>query len=421
MIKRFLPIILLTFVNVIGFSILIPVLPEVARIYAPSLSQPVYGALLSAYSLFQFLGAPILGSLSDKYGRKQLLLVSQLGTTLSWVVFAVAYFAPSIIIGPFALPLFIIAFSRVIDGITGGNISVAQAWISDVTTLEEKTKAFGLIGAVFGFGFLIGPALGGFSSATPIGYLGTCIIAFLISVVTLVMMYLYLPESLPPEKRDHELELNFWQEINFLNKLKVFQHNPFLMFLLRIRLAFMLVFAAFVVLIILYLEQSFNLSQTGLGLTISVIGLFSIFNQAFLAGKLSDKMGNVKLFYLSLVIFTAALLTIPLLPLGVSVGVVSLSYIIMLVNSYFINAGISLGMPSFKSILVHNVSDKKQGLATGIDESLIAFGNSITPVVAGALYAMIGVYTFWVFALILVLPFVYQLVTTGRLIEKNHT
>jgi MFS family permease len=214
MLKKFFPIMLLTFVNVIGFSLLIPVLPVIAEKYAPSISAPVYGALLSAYAFFQFLGAPVLGSLSDKYGRKPLLMVSQLGTTLSWVIFAAAYFLPDIAIGPVMLPLLVIAVSRIIDGITGGNISVAQAWISDATTNEEKTKAFGLVGAIFGLGFMFGPALGGLSAGTTLGYLGTCILAFTISLVTLIMIHLYLPESLKEEDRDKELDIHLLKEIN---------------------------------------------------------------------------------------------------------------------------------------------------------------------------------------------------------------
>src|SRR3989344_7690195 len=144
--KRLVPIAFLTFVNVIGFSIQIPVLPFIVDRYG---GGPImYGILLSSYSMFQFLGAPLLGSLSDKYGRRPILLISQTGTLISWVIFAFAYFVPSSIhVATIPLPLAIIMLSRVVDGITGGNISVANAYVSDLTGPEEKTRIFGLLGA----------------------------------------------------------------------------------------------------------------------------------------------------------------------------------------------------------------------------------------------------------------------------------
>jgi len=419
MFKKFLPVIALTFVNVIGFSILIPVLPQVTEQYISSdFSAPVYGALIAAYSLFQFLGSPVLGSLSDKYGRKPLLILSQLGTTLSWVIFAVAYFLPNVQLWTISLPIIVIAISRIVDGITGGNISVAQAWVSDVTSPKEKTKAFGLLGAVFGLAFLFGPAIGGFSSSTSIGYLGTCIVAFLISLVTLALILFYLPESLPEEKRDKELDIHLFKEINIFHKIKVFDGNQFVLSLLAIRLGFALVLGGFFIMIILYMREGFGLTTTGLGLTMSLIGTFSIFNQAFLVGKLSKRFGDLNTFYFSLSCFFVSLLTLPLIPTGIVLGPISVSYLLMLANAYIINCGISFGMPTFKSILANNVSEKRQGLATGIDESLLALGNSVTPILAGVLYSAIGINTFYAFAVVLGLPFLYVFAETGTFLVR---
>lgn len=419
MFLRFFPIIALTFVNVIGFSVLIPVLPTIAENYAPNSSEVVYGLLLSSYAFFQFLGAPILGSLSDKFGRKPLLLISQLGTTLSWVIFASAYFAPNILIGSIPLPLLIIALSRITDGLTGGNISVAQAWISDVTTRAEKTKAFGMIGAIFGLGFLFGPALGGLTSSGSIGYLGTCIVAFLISFVTLIVMFFFLPESLPHEKRDHHLEIHLLKEMNIWHKLQVFKHNIFVQQLLIIRVAFLFVFGAFFTLIILYMRQAFHLTEQGLGLTMSVIGVFSILNQAILTPKISHKFGDLRTFYFSLIAFIIGLITIPFIPLDIKFGNISISFLMFLVNTYLINIGISLGMPTFKSILVSHVDEKRQGLATGIDESLIALGNSVTPIIAGILFSILGIKSFFIIGILLTIPHLYIWSKTGKLVPQE--
>lgn len=421
MILKFLPILLLTFVNIIGFTLLIPVLPEVALAYAdPAWYQVIYGSLLSAYSLFQFLAAPLLGSASDKFGRKPILLVSQLGTALSWVIFALAYFVPNLDLGIVSLPLLVIGFSRVIDGITGGNISVAQAWISDMTTRAEKTKAFGLMGGVFGLGFLLGPALGGLSSSGPLGYLGTCILALLISILTLLVMWWRLPESLPESKREVDLDLHFWSEINLLKKLQGFSHNQFVMSLIRTRFSFVLVFGAFATLIILYLNQFYSLSSLQLGLLLSSIGIFSIFNQAIVVPFLAKQWGDFKVFYAGMLAFIMTVLVYPLLPTPVAGFGWWYSLGVFMLVSFGMNLSISLSVPTFKSLLVHSVSDRKQGLATGIDEALIAFGNSVSPILAGLLYASIEVFSFWVFGLILFVPFIYNRIKFKKLVlAKN--
>jgi MFS family permease len=260
MLKKFLPIILLTFVNVIGFSLLIPVLPSVVEGYVGSerLQGVIYGALIASYSLCQFLAAPALGTLSDKYGRKPVLMLSQLGTTLSWVIFGAAYFIPETRVFGLALPIFIISLSRITDGLTGGNISVAQAWISDMTTKEEKTKTFASIGAVFGIGFLIGPAIGGLAASTSYGYLGTAVVAFIISLFTLIYMQLYLPESLPEDKRDHELRFHLGRELNVIGKLQEFRDNRVVKSLLFIRIFFAIVFASYTTIVTLYLSNRFR-------------------------------------------------------------------------------------------------------------------------------------------------------------------
>jgi MFS transporter, DHA1 family, tetracycline resistance protein len=407
MFKKFLPIILLTFVNIIGFTLLIPILPEVIKTYIDeSYSGLLFGVLISSYALSQFFAAPIMGSLSDKYGRKPLLFISQLGTTLSWVIFGIAYFIPAEtnLMG-ISLPLAIIAFSRVIDGLTGGNISVANAWASDMTDEHDKTKAFGILGATFGVGFLIGPVIGGLTYSLGYGYLTTVIVAFLISLITLLLVYFGLPESLKEENRDRELKLKFWKEINILHKISEFRDNRFISNLLLIRVFFALVFSSYTTIIILILEQDYNLKASSLGIILSLIGLFSIFNQAFIAPKLSKKFGDLKVLYLSLALLFFGLVTVPLIPKeAVDGNLLNLNLLVLLANAFVLNLAISLGMPTFKSLLVKNVKPNRQGTITGVDESLLSFGNGVTPVMAGTLYSLIGGYAFLIYALFLLAP-----------------
>jgi MFS transporter, DHA1 family, tetracycline resistance protein len=172
MFRKLLPLLSLSFVNVIGYSLLIPILPGILSRYVPSEENALYfGLLISSYSLFQFLFAPIWGGLSDKFGRKPILLISQIGTCFSWVIFGLAYFIdPSANIFGFNLALLILILARASDGITDGNVSVSNAWIADSTNSEQRARAYGYFGAIFGIGILAGPILGGLTTSTSIGF-----------------------------------------------------------------------------------------------------------------------------------------------------------------------------------------------------------------------------------------------------------
>lgn len=429
MFKKLFPILLLTFVNIIGFTLLVPVFPEIVERYAPpELAGFMYGALLSSYALFQFLASPLLGALSDHFGRKPLLYLSQLGTLISWVIFAVAYFVPEWQLFGATLPLYVIALSRIVDGITGGNVSVANAWVSDITQRDEKVQAFGLIGATFGVGFLVGPALGGLTSASSYGYLGTCIVAFCISLVTLLIIKYYLPESLPKEKRDPTVDLHLGRQLNMYKKFTAFKENSFVSRLLVIKLSFTLAFSGYVTIIILYLRSAFGLSTAELGITLSLIGLFSIFNQAVVVKKVVGVFGEVRTLYGGLLLVVFGMFVLPIIPtelppIALPLGFLSqysLSFLLVMTNAFLMNLGISLSGPSFKSLFVNAVDDTKQGAITGLDESLAALGNAITPMLAGTIFVVFGVQAFAVFALLLASPLLYYFVVTGAVLPSKH-
>src|SRR3972149_2855815 len=148
--KRLFSIILIVFIDLLGFSLIIPLLPYYAKTF--NASATVIGLLLASYAAAQLIGAPILGRASYKYGRRPILLISVLGTFLGFLLFG------------FSNSLIMLFASRILQGITGGNLSVAQAYITDVTDAKSRNRGLGLIGAAFGMGFIIGPALGGILS-----------------------------------------------------------------------------------------------------------------------------------------------------------------------------------------------------------------------------------------------------------------
>ena len=155
--KSLLTIFLIVFIDLLGFGIILPLLPYIAEKYSANPFQ--IGMLTATYSFFQLIAAPILGRLSDRYGRKKLLIISQFGSAVGYLILGLSGNLP------------LLFLSRIIDGITGGNISIAQAYIADVTTKENRARGMGMIGAAFGLGFIFGPAIGGFLSKLYCGIL----------------------------------------------------------------------------------------------------------------------------------------------------------------------------------------------------------------------------------------------------------
>jgi MFS family permease len=192
-------------VGTLGFSIVLPFLVFLVTRWGGN--ALVYGLMGATYSAFQLVGAPILGRLSDVHGRRKILLLSQLGTMASWGIFVVAFFLPatsiaqvdSRLVGSFTLtlPLLVLFAARAADGITGGNVSVANAYLADVTPEEERNTNFGKMAVAANVGFVIGPALAGLLGGTPWGELLPVLAALAISVVASAIILFRLPESLP--------------------------------------------------------------------------------------------------------------------------------------------------------------------------------------------------------------------------------
>lgn len=396
--KVLLPVILLTFVNILNFSIMIPVLPFIVERYGGG--SVMYGLLLSMYPLFQFFAAPLLGAWSDMRGRRPVLLISQAGTLASWVIFSLAYFVPQIQIGPIVLPLAVILFSRITDGITGGNNSVANAYLTDITERDERAKVFGLLGATVGLGLIIGPAIGGYTSSLEIGYLGTGLANVTLSTITLILMYYFLPETLKRNELDKTLHFNWTDELKFITKLKKFAENRTVKYLFFIRAFFLLSFNAYTSVVVLFIIDSYKLQQAQLGLVFLVTGSFMIINQMFVAPFIAKKIGLLKTFVIGVTVFIVSLITVQF----------ATTIWLYLVNAYLLNVGISMGFPTFKSLLSHNTDETKQGQVQGIDEAFLAASAAVAPVSAGIIYSWLGKYAFSLFAVGLLIP-LYLFVT----------
>ena len=199
------PLLAVNFVGTLGFSIVTPFLVVLVSQWGGN--AVVYGILAATYSFFQLFGAPILGRMSDRVGRRRVLLLSQLGTLLSWGIFLIAFALPAAKImdvenrwlGDFVLtlPLLILFVARAADGLTGGNVSVSNAYLADITPDEDRSKNFGQMAVSSNLGFVIGPALAGLLGATLLGEILPVIAAFVISAIALALIQFGLVETAP--------------------------------------------------------------------------------------------------------------------------------------------------------------------------------------------------------------------------------
>lgn len=376
--KKFIPAYLLTFVNVLGFSILMPILPFVVDSYGAP--KWVFGLLLTLYSAFQFIGSPLLGGMSDSMGRKRILLVSQAGTLLSWVIFALALLLPDFPIYGMALPLIIIAISRAFDGITGGNVSVTNAYVSDITTREEKGYIFGYLGGIAGIGFIIGPGLGGLAGSTPLGFLGTILVAMAVSVLALLTIFFWLKESHPPEERVPREKFSLWRMINIPGRVKRANPSQVIRSIFTIKLLFSSMMAFYIGTMSLFLIDLFSFDTEQLGVFLFVAGAFLSFNQVVMTKFFVRRLGEFRTLILGLSLATVGMFSLT----------ISRDLYVFIGFYYVLNLGLSLCFPTFNSLISKHANPKKQGEIMGISEAINSLAMALFPVVSAYLYDLFG-------------------------------
>lgn len=344
-------------VEMMAFSVVLPLLPYLADELGASRFQ--IGLLLAAYPLAQFFGAPLLGSVSDRIGRKPVLLVSIVGTGASFVVLALAR----------ALPILFV--SRLVDGITGGNISVVQAYISDVTDEKERGKALGMIGAAFGIGFVIGPATGGLLSGislTAPAWAGAAL-----SALNFVLVSAFLPESLTAEDRAHASQ-RAWKLFDTTALRQSLRHRrvgP----LLTIRTASALSSAVFESTFTLWAIAALAVTARVNGLLLGYVGVLTVLVQVLLIGRLTKRYSDDWLL-LATLILTGASLT----AWGFAGDIATL---LLLMPA--IAVGLGVGNTVMTSALSKAVDRREVGGVLGIQTSIMSLARVVGPIVGGLL------------------------------------
>ena len=360
--------------DLLGFGLIIPALPFYARVYHASDFQ--VGLLFAIYSFCQLLATPILGLASDRYGRRPILLFSQIGSVAGYALLAVAMYKAW---DPIVLGLGMVYLSRIIDGISGGNISTAQAYISDITTPATRSKAMGALGAAFGIGFALGPWVGGELAAVHASL--PAIAAALASGTAAVMTAIRLPE---PPRHAHKDESDSW--LHPSNFKPIFK-NPALVQLLGIWFFTMMAFVMMETCFAIFANDTYGFRERAVGRFFMFAGIVIIVMQGGLMGPLTKKFGEWKLVIAGPLLVTVAM--------GVYVFIGSanppidwhLAVVIMLAAGLCNATGRSLQGPTLSSLVSQNSDRRMQGTVFGFYHMLGSLARVIGPLIAAALYS----------------------------------
>jgi multidrug resistance protein len=350
---QFFLIFLTILLSTIGFGVCIPVLPLYAEKFGAS--ELVNGLLIGTFSLMVMVASPYWGKLSDRIGRRPVLIISTLGS-------AIGYF----IMGG-ANSLLWLFVARIVDGASGGNVATAQAYIADITTPEDRSKAMGMIGAAFGLGFIIGPAVGGvladWSPSAPFYFVG------ILCILNAVLVYTSLPESLSIEKRragHTEQPLS-----------ELFNHADGPVYI-TVSLCYFVCLAAFSIMtavFALFGWHRFALDQKHVGYIMAVIGVIGVVMQGGVIRRMLPKYGEVKMARTGMVFLLIAFVLLPV------VGTMTA----LLVVSSLIAIGNSLVQPTLNGLASRSVEAAWQGRAMGLLQSAASLGRGIGPIMGGIL------------------------------------
>ena len=339
------------FIDMVGFGIIIPVLPLYAEHFHATPLQ--IGWLTGIYSGMQILFTPLLGRLSDRVGRRPVLIVSLAGTALGFLVMG------------WASSLSLLFLARIIDGATGGNISTAQAYIADVSTPENRSRSMGLIGAAFGLGFTFGPMIGGILSR--ISYGAPFYFAAALAAVNVVLLYFILPESLSKEYRSQPHERTRLAE--------VFQHGHARLFGTIVVTYFFTItgFAIMTTLFALLTEKRFGYDARQTGYLFGFIGIISVILQGGSIGRLVKMFGETALARTGLLFLAASMVLLPL--------VHTLAMLLVVCGAIAIANG--LVNPTLNGLASQMIDRSWQGRALGLMQSAGSVGRLVGPLLGG--------------------------------------
>jgi MFS family permease len=402
------------FLDLLGFSIVIPILPFYTRAFGGD--ELVIGLLAASYAVMQFIFAPLLGSLSDRYGRRPVLLLSIAGGVVAWTIFGLA------------TALWMLFVSRMLAGAMGGNISTAQAYVADITPVEERAQALGLLGAAFGLGFIFGPAIGavlsfpevvgavdGVVDLVPITKFSLpAFAAATASLVAVVVGLVALPES-------RELGETTERQSQ-ISQLVAAVRNPDLRGLLAAFFLLSFAFAGVQTMFIPYVADVYGYSESQASLLLTYIGVLAVVVQGGLIGPLTKRFSPVRLTFGGAALLAIALGAIPFTrDLGVLfpdltgvVGFLTPALLALLFVLALLSLGNGVVNVTLSALVSTRASADRQGSAFGLTQGAGSLARAIGPVVMGGVYASIGFRAPFVLGAAIVVPVLGIAVGLGR-------
>jgi DHA1 family tetracycline resistance protein-like MFS transporter len=359
--KRSLIFIFITvFVDMLGYSMILPLLPFFVQ--AQGGDAVLAGGLQSLYAFLQLFSGPILGSLSDRYGRKPILVACLFGTALAYTLFGLAN------------SILFLFLAVLLDGLTGNNLSTSFTYVADITTAEERSRGMGIVSAAFGLGLMAGPALGGLLS--DYGLFVPAFAAAGIAFANTIYGIFILPESLPPELRSqHKPTLNFISQLEVVFKIQNIRLLLLSVFFLNFA------FAGLQTNFPLFSNARFDWDARQNGLLFAFVGTVSVFVQGFLFGRFQPKIGEVRLSIVGLVC----------LSLGMAgIALATEAWMIYPIVA-FAAFGSSISIPAISGMISNRAPVNEQGRLMGGNQVLFSLTAILGPAVAGISFEQIGI------------------------------
>jgi DHA1 family tetracycline resistance protein-like MFS transporter len=353
--RPLLVIFLTIFVNLVGFGIIIPLLPFYAETFGAS--PFVIGLLFASFSLAQLIASPLLGELSDRWGRRPVLILSLVGTVISFVMLAMAQ------------SLVMLFLARVVDGLSGGNITTARAYIADVTTEEDRARAFGLLGAAFGLGFIVGPALG--AAFAHISYTAPIWAAAAITMVAIGLAWIWLPETVHLTQAAGG---SMWGAVLDVGT------RPGLRTLLTVDFVYWMAFAVYQTTFALFGARRFGFDASHTGYLLSAFGLLGVVVQGGLVGPVVDAIGAKRT------------LTIGLLFTAIGWGGSALTGSVPVFVAMLVPGALGIGFcnASLSTLVSTAAGAHEQGRVQGAAGALESLGRTIGPVWGNSVLQVFG-------------------------------
>jgi DHA1 family tetracycline resistance protein-like MFS transporter len=357
MIARLLPILGITFIDILGFSILIPLMPY----YVKHFGAPDYviGVLFSTFAFCQLVAGPIWGNVSDRIGRKAVLIISQIGATVGWAMMA---FAPSIAV---------VFVARIIEGISGGNISVTQAYVSDLVAPHQRARAFAWVGASFSAGIVMGPLAGGWLFAR-YGYTAPFLAAAALQLVTLIVTIAILPESRSVE--DQKATPGVREIVSSLR-------DPNLSPVLWQKLAYSLALYGWFPVFALVLARQLGFAAAGTSFFFAGWGVASVIFQLGAVGRLTDAVGDRRASNIAL---ATQILSLAMVPFMHDILWAAITFALFAF-------GLSVNGAAIAALLADAAPDRQRGTILGVGSSLESFSGVIMPPLTTGVLGLYGV------------------------------